>query len=117
MKKIKSALLALLLLPVWGCSRPVELESPAAGPAEIPMEILGELDMDTGRGASPGSVVKGQGHVLGLLHQGLQGVHVQLPQDLHRDLPDMALYGHQEQEEKWTGWCQAYFAGKNGSNE
>ena len=32
-------------------------------------------------------------------------------------VPDMALYGHQEQEEKWTGWCQSYFAGKNGSNE
>ena len=47
MKKMKSALLALLLLPVWGCSRPAELESPAAGPAEIPLEILGELDGDT----------------------------------------------------------------------
>ena len=32
-------------------------------------------------------------------------------------VPDMALYGHQEQEEKWTGWCQSYFAGKTGSNE
>lgn len=23
---------------------------------------------------------------------------------------DMALYSHEEQEEKWTGWCRAYFA-------
>lgn len=22
---------------------------------------------------------------------------------------DMALYGHEEQEEKWAGWCRAYF--------
>lgn len=25
---------------------------------------------------------------------------------------DMALYDHQEQEEKWIGWCQAYFSQK-----
>lgn len=25
-------------------------------------------------------------------------------------VPDMALYSHREQEEKWNGWCQAYFA-------
>lgn len=26
---------------------------------------------------------------------------------------DMALYSHEEQEEKWIGWCQAYFAQKS----
>lgn len=25
---------------------------------------------------------------------------------------DMALYSHEEQEEKWTGWCRAYFAAR-----
>lgn len=25
---------------------------------------------------------------------------------------DMALYSHEEQEEKWIGWCQAWFAQK-----
>ena len=27
---------------------------------------------------------------------------------------DMALYPHEEQEEKWTGWCDAYFAAQDG---
>lgn len=27
---------------------------------------------------------------------------------------DMALYSHEEQEEKWDGWCDAYFAARSG---
>lgn len=27
---------------------------------------------------------------------------------------DMALYSHEEQEEKWIGWCQSYFARQAG---
>ncbi len=30
---------------------------------------------------------------------------------------DMALYPHEEQEEKWTGWCDAYFAAQDGGRE
>ena len=46
MKKMLCVLLAgLVILPVSGCARPVEQKlSDAAGPAEIPLEILGELD-------------------------------------------------------------------------
>ena len=49
MKKKLCALLAgLVLLPAAGCAGPVRQElSDAAGPAEIPMEILGELDENT----------------------------------------------------------------------
>ena len=49
-KKLASLILAvMLLLPAAACARPVEpdLTGYAAGPAEIPKEILGELDPDT----------------------------------------------------------------------
>ena len=63
-KPIALLLAAACLLPVPACAQPVEpdLTGYAAGPAEIPKEILGELDPDTlenlveepGRGARAG---------------------------------------------------------------
>ena len=37
-------------------------------------------------GIPPGTVVKGEGHIFGLLHQLLQRLLIQFPQDLLRDL-------------------------------
>ncbi len=48
MKKMACAVLAgLFLLPASACARPVEPDAYAAGPAEIPVDILGELDEET----------------------------------------------------------------------
>lgn len=48
-KTIFLLLAGLMLLPASGCAQPVEpdLSGYANGPAEIPMEILGELDPET----------------------------------------------------------------------
>lgn len=47
-KKLCILMAGLVLLPISGCARPIDQESSdAAGPAEIPLEILGELDEKT----------------------------------------------------------------------